>query len=148
MTWTRGTIPATSAAMIGPVPVMMPAAATPTPPIAVVTARLDLELSSPVIDMAPPSARTIVITTARAPADRRAALQGDLDEKAAEAEIMRAAGHPSNVFVACAGMSGITQLATNARRVVVAAPPASPDFRYRSVMRPRKTVAVGRRVVW
>ena len=52
---------------------------TPTPPIAVVTARLDLELSSPVIDMAPPSARTIVITTARAPADRRAALQERAD---------------------------------------------------------------------
>jgi riboflavin biosynthesis pyrimidine reductase len=52
---------------------------TPTPPIAVVTARLDLEPSSPVIDMAPPSARTIVITTARAPADRRAALEERAD---------------------------------------------------------------------
>src|SRR5580704_11064082 len=48
---------------------------TPTPPIAVVTARLDLDPSSPVIDMAPPSARTIVITAAQAPADRRAALE-------------------------------------------------------------------------
>ena len=52
---------------------------TPTPPIAVVTTRLDLEPSSPVIDMAPPSARTIVITTAQAPADRRAALQERAD---------------------------------------------------------------------
>jgi len=52
---------------------------TPTPPIAVVTARLDLDPSSPVIDMAPPSARTIVITTAQAPADRRAALQERAD---------------------------------------------------------------------
>lgn len=52
---------------------------TPTPPIAVVTARLDLEPSSPVIDMAPPSARTIVITTAQAPADRRATLQERAD---------------------------------------------------------------------
>jgi riboflavin biosynthesis pyrimidine reductase len=52
---------------------------TPTPPIAVVTARLDLEPSSPVIDMAPPSARTIVITTAQAPADRRAALEERAD---------------------------------------------------------------------
>jgi riboflavin biosynthesis pyrimidine reductase len=51
----------------------------PTPPIAVVTARLDLEPSSPVIDMAPASARTIVITTAQAPADRRAALQERAD---------------------------------------------------------------------
>jgi riboflavin biosynthesis pyrimidine reductase len=52
---------------------------TPTPPIAVVTARLDLGPSSPVIDLAPPSARTIVITTAQAPADRRAALQERAD---------------------------------------------------------------------
>jgi riboflavin biosynthesis pyrimidine reductase len=47
----------------------------PTPPIAVVTARLDLDPSSPLIDSAPASARTIVITTAQAPADRRAALE-------------------------------------------------------------------------
>lgn len=52
---------------------------TPTPPIAVITARLDLEPSSPVIDMTPPSARTIVITTAQAPADRRAALEERAD---------------------------------------------------------------------
>jgi riboflavin biosynthesis pyrimidine reductase len=49
---------------------------TPTPPIAVVTARLDLDPDSPLIASAPPSARTIVITTAQAPADRRAALGG------------------------------------------------------------------------
>ena len=49
---------------------------TPTPPIAVVTARLDLDPSSRLIATAPPSARTIVITTAQAPADRRAALDG------------------------------------------------------------------------
>jgi riboflavin biosynthesis pyrimidine reductase len=47
---------------------------TPTPPIAVITARLDLDPASRLIAAAPPSARTIVITTARAPADRRAAL--------------------------------------------------------------------------
>ena len=52
---------------------------SPTPPIAVVTARLDLEPSSPLIDSAPPSARTIVITTAQAPADRRAALEERAD---------------------------------------------------------------------
>jgi riboflavin biosynthesis pyrimidine reductase len=51
----------------------------PTPPIAVVTARIDLEPSSPIIDSAPPSARTIVITTAQAPADRRAALEERAD---------------------------------------------------------------------
>jgi len=49
---------------------------TPTPPLAVVTARLDLDPSSRLIAAAPPSARTIVITTARAPAGRRAALDG------------------------------------------------------------------------
>jgi len=49
---------------------------TPTPPIAVITARLDLDPSSRLIAAAPPSARTIVITTAQAPADRRAALDG------------------------------------------------------------------------
>jgi riboflavin biosynthesis pyrimidine reductase len=48
---------------------------TPTPPIAVVTGRLDLDPASRLIASAPPSARTIVITTAQAPADRRAALE-------------------------------------------------------------------------
>jgi riboflavin biosynthesis pyrimidine reductase len=47
---------------------------TPTPPIAVITGRLDLDPDSPVVATAPPDARTIVITTARAPADRRAEL--------------------------------------------------------------------------
>ena len=49
---------------------------TPTPPIAVITARLDLDPSSRLIAAAPPSARTIVITTAQAPPGRRAALDG------------------------------------------------------------------------
>ncbi len=47
---------------------------TPTPPIAVITGRLDLTPDSPVIATAPPDARTIVITSAKAPADRRAEL--------------------------------------------------------------------------
>jgi riboflavin biosynthesis pyrimidine reductase len=46
----------------------------PTPPIAVVTARLDLDPGSRLIAAAPPHARTIVITTAQAPPGRRAAL--------------------------------------------------------------------------
>src|SRR6266702_2878509 len=46
----------------------------PTPTIAVVSAQLDLDLSSPLFAAAPPHARTIVITTTGAPADRRAAL--------------------------------------------------------------------------
>ena len=49
---------------------------TPTPPVAVVSARLDLDPSSRLIDSAPAWARTIVITTEQAPADRRAALEG------------------------------------------------------------------------
>jgi len=48
----------------------------PTPPIAVVSARLDLDPSSRLIASAPPSARTIVITTAQAPAERRIPLDG------------------------------------------------------------------------
>jgi riboflavin biosynthesis pyrimidine reductase len=46
----------------------------PTPPIAVVSARLDLDAQGPLVAEAPPHARTIVITTARAPAARRAEL--------------------------------------------------------------------------
>ncbi len=52
---------------------------TPTPPIAVVTARLDLDPDSPLITAAPAYARTIVITTAQAPADRRAELARHAD---------------------------------------------------------------------
>ena len=51
----------------------------PTPPIAVITGRLDLDPSSRLIAAAPTWARTIVITTAQAPADRRAALDGLAD---------------------------------------------------------------------
>jgi riboflavin biosynthesis pyrimidine reductase len=43
----------------------------PTPPIAVVTGRLDLDPDSPLIAAAPPHARTIVITTSSASAARR-----------------------------------------------------------------------------
>ena len=43
----------------------------PTPPIAVVTGRLDLDPDSPLITAAPAYARTIVITAASAPAARR-----------------------------------------------------------------------------
>jgi riboflavin biosynthesis pyrimidine reductase len=46
----------------------------PTPPIAVVSGRLDLDPQSPLITAAPADARTIVITTAQAPPDRRAEL--------------------------------------------------------------------------
>jgi len=46
---------------------------TPSAPIAVVTRALDLDLASPLLAGAPPHARTIVITTEAAPAERRAA---------------------------------------------------------------------------
>jgi riboflavin biosynthesis pyrimidine reductase len=46
----------------------------PTPPIAVVSARLGLDPDSPLLTDAPASARTIVLTTTAAPRDRRAAL--------------------------------------------------------------------------
>ena len=45
---------------------------TPSPPVAVVTRLLDLDLSGSLFTGAPPHARTIVITTEAAPADRRA----------------------------------------------------------------------------
>ena len=44
-----------------------------TPPIAVITGSLDLDLSSSLFTEAPADARTIVITTDQAPADRRKA---------------------------------------------------------------------------
>jgi riboflavin biosynthesis pyrimidine reductase len=46
---------------------------TPSAPIAVVTRALDLDLASPLLEGAPPHARTIVVTTEAAPAERRAA---------------------------------------------------------------------------
>jgi riboflavin biosynthesis pyrimidine reductase len=46
---------------------------------AVVSARLDLDPASRLFAAAPPHARTIVITTAQAPPDRRAALAGRAD---------------------------------------------------------------------
>jgi riboflavin biosynthesis pyrimidine reductase len=51
----------------------------PTPPIAVVSARLDLDPASRLIAAAPPHARTIVITTAQEPPGRRADLAGQAD---------------------------------------------------------------------
>ena len=47
---------------------------TATPPIALVSRALDLDLGTPLFTGAPPEARTIVITCAASPADRRAAV--------------------------------------------------------------------------
>jgi riboflavin biosynthesis pyrimidine reductase len=52
-----------------------------TPPIAVVTGRLQIDPDSPLITAAPPDARTILITTASAPAARR-------DQLARHAEVI------------------------------------------------------------
>jgi riboflavin biosynthesis pyrimidine reductase len=46
---------------------------TATPPIAVISGSLNLDLSTSLFTEAPPDARTIVITTEKAPADRRKA---------------------------------------------------------------------------
>jgi riboflavin biosynthesis pyrimidine reductase len=53
---------------------------SPSPPIAVVTRRLDLDLSSPLLTASPRHARTIIITTEAAPLERReqAAAAADL----------------------------------------------------------------------
>ena len=51
----------------------------PTPPIAVITGRLDLDPASPLIADAPGHARTIVITTSAAPAGARAAMASHAD---------------------------------------------------------------------
>lgn len=51
----------------------------PTPPVAVVSADLDLDPAAPLFTDAPPHARTIVITCAAAPADRREALSAVAD---------------------------------------------------------------------
>ena len=45
----------------------------PSPPIAVITRALDLDLGSPLLTSAPAHARTILVTTGSAPPDRRAA---------------------------------------------------------------------------
>ena len=68
---------------------------TPSPPIAVVTRRLDLDPESPLIAASPAHARTIVITTEAAPPERRAAV-------AATAELI-VAGRESVDIVAVVG---------------------------------------------
>jgi riboflavin biosynthesis pyrimidine reductase len=52
---------------------------TPTPPIAVVTTKLDLDLTSPLLAGAPSDARTIVLTTEQCPEERRAAAAASAD---------------------------------------------------------------------
>jgi riboflavin biosynthesis pyrimidine reductase len=61
----------------------------PTPPIAVVTRLLGLEPDSPLLAGAPPHARTIVLTTQAAPADRRAAAARHADVVVAGDRLVR-----------------------------------------------------------
>ncbi len=58
----------------------------PTPPIAVVTTKLDLDLTSPLLAGAPPDARTIVLTTEQCPDERRAAAAAKADVTVAGAD--------------------------------------------------------------
>jgi len=60
----------------------------PTPPIAVPTRLLDLDPDGPLLADAPPHARTIVLTTEAAPADRRAAAARHADVIVAGREML------------------------------------------------------------
>jgi len=72
---------------------------TPTPPIAVVSRRLDLDPGSPLIATAPPQARTIVITSATSPAGRRA-------ELAARADVIVAGEDDVDLAAAVSALAG------------------------------------------
>ncbi|WP_248965860.1 pyrimidine reductase family protein [Sphaerisporangium perillae] len=68
------------------------------PPIAVITRRLDLDLASPLFTEAEPYARTIVITTERAPKDRR-------EEAARYADVIVAGDDRVDMALAVAALS-------------------------------------------
>jgi riboflavin biosynthesis pyrimidine reductase len=72
---------------------------TPSPPIAVVTRRLDLDLESPLLTAAPDHARTIVITTEAAPPGRRG-------QAAATAEVIVAGRDSVDIVAAVAALAG------------------------------------------
>lgn len=71
----------------------------PSPPIAVITRMLDMDLSGPMFTQAPPHARTIVVTTEAAPARRRA-------EAARHADIAIAGADRVELTTAVAALSG------------------------------------------
>jgi riboflavin biosynthesis pyrimidine reductase len=72
---------------------------TPSPPIAVVTRRLDLDLESPLLAGSPAHARTIVITTEAAPLGRRA-------QVAATAELIVAGRESVDIVAAITALAG------------------------------------------
>jgi len=71
----------------------------PSPPIAVVTRRLDLDLGSPLLASSPADARTIVITTEAAPPGRREAA-------AAAADVIVAGRESVDIQAAVAALAG------------------------------------------
>jgi riboflavin biosynthesis pyrimidine reductase len=72
---------------------------TPSPPIAVVTRRLDLDLESPLVAGSPDHARTIVITTEAAPAVRRV-------QVAATADVIVAGRESVDIVAAVTALAG------------------------------------------
>ena len=66
-------------ASASPIQPELRAGRTATPPIAVISGRLDLDPGLALLTAAPPDARTIIITTARAPGDQRAAVAQHAD---------------------------------------------------------------------
>jgi riboflavin biosynthesis pyrimidine reductase len=80
---------------------------TATPPIAVVTGRLDLDPDAPLLTRAPADARTIVLTTESAPAAQRAALARHADVIVAGTDTVS----PGRAIAALAGL-GHTRILT------------------------------------
>jgi riboflavin biosynthesis pyrimidine reductase len=72
---------------------------SPSPPVAVVTRRLDLNLESPLLTASPDHARTIVITTEAAPPGRRA-------QVAATAELIIAGRESVDIAAAITALAG------------------------------------------
>jgi riboflavin biosynthesis pyrimidine reductase len=72
---------------------------TPSPPIAVITRRLDLDLAGPLLAGSPDHARTIVITTEAAPPGRRA-------QVAATADVIVAGRESVDIVAAITALAG------------------------------------------
>jgi riboflavin biosynthesis pyrimidine reductase len=72
---------------------------TPSPPIAVITRRLDLDLASPLLAGSPDHARTIVITTEATPPGRRA-------QAAATADVIIAGRESVDIVAAITALAG------------------------------------------
>jgi riboflavin biosynthesis pyrimidine reductase len=101
--------PARPAAMVPALRAGRPA----TPPIAVVSGTLDLDPESPLLTAAPPDARTVVLTSKAAPADRRAALARHAEiieagtDRVSMAAAVRALGDLGHARILCEGGPGL-----------------------------------------